>query len=72
MLQTLSPSTQLCVAADITLPTQFIQTKTIAQWRKEIPGQARNDDRAGSNSSFAGSTGESPIGKRPCVFILLA
>ena len=63
MLQILSPSTQLCVAADITLPTQFIQTKSIAAWRKS--------SFAGSSSSFAGLTGES-IGKRPCVFILLA
>jgi len=63
MLQILSPSTQLCVAADITLPTQFIQTKSIAAWRKS--------SFAGSSSSFAGQAGES-IGKRPCVFILLA
>ena len=50
MLQILSPTTQLCVAADITLPTQFIQTKTVAQWRKA----------------------PAAVGKRPCVFILLA
>lgn len=30
----LSPGTRLCVAADLTLPTEFIATKTIAQWRK--------------------------------------
>ena len=64
MLQVLSPSTRICVAADITLPTQFIRTKTVAEWRRT--------SFAGSSSSFAGSTGESPIGKRPCVFILLA
>ena len=50
MLQTLSPATRLCVAADITLPTQFIRTKTIAEWR---------------NTPLT-------IGKRPCVFIILA
>lgn len=29
--------TLLCVAADITLPSQFIQTKPVAQWRKSLP-----------------------------------
>lgn len=33
MLQTLSPRTRLCVAADITLPTQFIRTLSIAEWK---------------------------------------
>lgn len=28
---------RLCIAADITLPSEFIQTKTIKQWRKAIP-----------------------------------
>jgi 16S rRNA (cytidine1402-2'-O)-methyltransferase len=50
MLQGLSPTTQLCVAADITLPTQYIRTQTVAAWRKT----------------------PATIGKRPCVFILLA
>ena len=31
------PATRLGIAADITLPTQFIRTRTIAQWRKELP-----------------------------------
>ena len=45
-----SPKTRICVAADITLPTQTIVTRSVAQWKK------------------------SPIeiGKRPCVFVLLA
>ena len=34
LLGVLSPSTRLCVAADLTLPTQFIRTLTVAQWRK--------------------------------------
>lgn len=44
------PGTRLCVAADITLPTAFIRTKTVGQWKKE----------------------ELVIGKRPCVFLILA
>lgn len=50
MLQVLSPGTRLCVAADITLDTQFIKTDNIAAWKK---------------SGLV-------IGKRPCVFIILA
>jgi len=30
-------NTRLCIAADITLPSEFIQTKTIKQWRKAVP-----------------------------------
>ena len=47
------PDTRLCVAADITCPTEFIRTKSMAGWQKEL------------NKGFT-------IGKRPCVFILLA
>lgn len=35
ILQTLQPATLLCIAADITLPTEYIKTKSIAQWKKE-------------------------------------
>ena len=35
ILQTLQPNTHLCIACDITLPTEYIKTKTIAQWKKE-------------------------------------
>ena len=50
LLQGLSPATRLCIAADLTLPTQYIRTDTIEGWRKASP----------------------VVGKRPCVFILLA
>lgn len=50
LLKLLQPSTQLCVAADLTMPDAFVRTCTVGQWRR------------------------SPvtIGKRPCVFIILA
>jgi 16S rRNA (cytidine1402-2'-O)-methyltransferase len=32
---TLHPETKLCIAVDITLDTEFIATKTIAQWKSE-------------------------------------
>ena len=30
-------NTLLCIAADITLPSEFIQTKSIKEWRKKLP-----------------------------------
>jgi 16S rRNA (cytidine1402-2'-O)-methyltransferase len=33
LVSTLAPRTRLCVAADLTLPTESIATRTIAQWR---------------------------------------
>ncbi|GEP52114.1 S-adenosylmethionine-dependent methyltransferase [Flavobacterium noncentrifugens] len=34
ILQALQPSTHLCVAADITLPTEYIKTLHVADWKK--------------------------------------
>ena len=50
LLRICAPGTRLCIAADITLPEETIQTRTIAQWRKE----------------------PLTLGKRPCVFLILA
>ena len=50
MLRVFAPETRICIAADITLPTQFIRTRSVAAWRKDTP----------------------EIGKRPCVFVVLA
>lgn len=35
LLSVCRPTTRICVAADITLPSQFIRTRNVAQWRKE-------------------------------------
>lgn len=35
ILSTLQPTTRVCVAANITMPDEFIRTKTVAQWKKE-------------------------------------
>ncbi|MBP9998863.1 MAG: SAM-dependent methyltransferase [Bacteroidales bacterium] len=51
LVRELNPKTRICVAADITLPSQFIRTMSAAQWKRQ-----------------EGFT----IGKRPCVFIVLA
>ncbi|HEX8270737.1 MAG TPA: SAM-dependent methyltransferase [Flavobacterium sp.] len=37
LLQALQPATYLCIASDITLPTEFIKTLRVADWKKAIP-----------------------------------
>jgi len=37
MLEQLKPATKLCIAVDITLETEFIKTKTVKNWKKNIP-----------------------------------
>ena len=32
--QTLSKDTRICIACDITLPTEYIKTKTVNDWKK--------------------------------------
>jgi 16S rRNA (cytidine1402-2'-O)-methyltransferase len=34
ILQTLQPATHLCIAADITLPTEYIKTMRVQDWKK--------------------------------------
>ena len=36
LVATCRPDTRLCVAADITCPTEFIRTKSIADWQQEL------------------------------------
>ena len=50
-LGSLSPATRLCIAADLTLPSQTIISLSVAEWRRK--------------EGFS-------IGKRPCVFLILA
>jgi 16S rRNA (cytidine1402-2'-O)-methyltransferase len=35
LLQTLHPNTHLCIAADITLESEFIKTMRISEWKKQ-------------------------------------
>jgi len=37
ILTSCAGATRLCIACDITLPTEFIKTKTIAAWKKQLP-----------------------------------
>ena len=37
ILKTCQSNTRLCIAADITLDTEFIKTKTIKEWKTQLP-----------------------------------
>jgi len=37
LLSALHPATQLCISADLTLPTEYIRTKSIGEWKGERP-----------------------------------
>lgn len=37
IIQTCGPKTRLCIACDITLETEYIVTKTIAEWKGKLP-----------------------------------
>ena len=36
LLQALQPNTHLCIAADISLPTEFIKTMRVSDWKKAL------------------------------------
>jgi 16S rRNA (cytidine1402-2'-O)-methyltransferase len=57
MMESLAPSTLACVAADLTLPTQWIKTAAIAQWREMTRQEPQMLAR---------------LHQRPAVFLLLA
>ena len=37
LVKSLSPQTRLCVAADLTLPTEYIVTKEVGEWKGKLP-----------------------------------
>lgn len=37
ILKSCKPSTRLCIAADLTGENEWVKTKTIADWKKEVP-----------------------------------
>ena len=41
VLSNCDSKTRLCIACDITLVTEFIKTKSIAEWKKQIPDIAK-------------------------------
>ena len=37
LLSVCNPETRLCVAADLTMESEFVMTKTVAEWKKSFP-----------------------------------
>lgn len=37
LISTCKGTTRICIAADITLPAQFIRTRTVSEWKQEMP-----------------------------------
>jgi len=61
ILQTCRPTTQLCIAANLTGPGEFIRTRTIGEW-KEL-----------AQAAAPGPTGDFPnLHKQPAIFCLMA
>jgi 16S rRNA (cytidine1402-2'-O)-methyltransferase len=55
-LQALAPQTHVCLALDLSLPTEEIRSMAISDWKKVFPGEAAC----------------AALQNRPCVFLLLA
>ena len=55
-MQALAPQTYLCLALDLSLPTEEIRSMAISEWKKVFPGEAAC----------------AALQNRPCVFLLLA
>jgi 16S rRNA (cytidine1402-2'-O)-methyltransferase len=37
ILKSCKPQTRICIAANLTAANEMIQTKTVAEWKKQIP-----------------------------------
>jgi 16S rRNA (cytidine1402-2'-O)-methyltransferase len=55
-LQALAPQTHVCLALDLSLPTEEIRSMAISEWKKIFPSEAACAD----------------LQNRPCVFLMLA
>jgi len=60
LLKNCKPTTKLCIAVDLTGKNEWIKTKTIADWSKQVV------------SNLAGKKEKMDIHKRPAIFLLLA
>ena len=40
MLQSLQGSTQMCVAADLSLPTEWVKSQTVSEWQTSLQKEA--------------------------------
>lgn len=37
LLKTCQPQTRICIAADLTAPSEMVQTKTVSEWKSTVP-----------------------------------
>jgi 16S rRNA (cytidine1402-2'-O)-methyltransferase len=37
ILKSAKPSTQLCIAVDLTAKSEWVKTKTVAEWKRNVP-----------------------------------
>lgn len=37
LVKTLQPQTRICIAVDLTAPTEMIKTKTVEDWKRQLP-----------------------------------
>jgi 16S rRNA (cytidine1402-2'-O)-methyltransferase len=77
LLQACHPSTRLCIAVNLTAPSEFIRTRTIAEW-KEGAGTARTLRTPPGGDTGTGRSGEGmdsglpDLHKQPAIFCLYA
>ncbi|MHA4808825.1 SAM-dependent methyltransferase [Flavitalea flava] len=73
ILQTCRPTTQLCIAVNLTSPEEYIRTKTIAEWKQDAtPGSAGNSGNKGSQGGGKDRGKLPDLHKKPAIFCLLA
>lgn len=80
ILQTCRPTTQLCIAADLTSPEEYIRTKTIAEWKQDAATDGGSGNSGNKAAQGGGKDGNHPknrghlpdLHKRPAIFCLLA
>ncbi len=77
LLATCRPTTRLCIAANLTSPSEYIRSQTIAQWKQlkpANPSKAENAETTGSGSQAPiAAPGHLPnLHKLPAIFCLLA
>lgn len=75
LLATCRPTTRLCIAANLTSPSEYIRTQTIALWKQLRPAtlsKAGDAETASSQAQIAAPGHLPNLHKLPAIFCLLA
>jgi 16S rRNA (cytidine1402-2'-O)-methyltransferase len=73
ILQTCRPTTQLCIAANLTASNEYIRTKTIAEWKETASAGASARTVTSVKAEAPAGTGAIPdLHKQPAIFCLLS